>query len=78
MDSDNTAGALSDPDRLLTIDEVCGLTGISRRRFEEYRQWGGGPTFLRFGRRTVRYRARDVREWIDSHEVDAKQHAVNG
>ena len=52
-------------ERLLTREEVCDRFGIPKRFLELVSSRGEGPTVVRFGR-LVRYRAGDVRDWIES------------
>ncbi len=56
----------SDPDALLFTGEAAYLLGQSPRTLDEWRRSGAGPHFLRLGRvRAVRYRRRDLVEWMD-------------
>lgn len=48
---------------LLTTSRVSELTGIPARTFTNYRTRGGGPRFLRVGRR-VYYRPADIAAWL--------------
>lgn len=50
---------------LLTTRQVAHLLGLSHRSVEGLRLTGGGPPFVRLGRRAVRYRRRDVEAWIE-------------
>lgn len=50
-------------ERLLNEKEVAGLLGISTRSLQNYRVDGGGPEFIRIGRR-VAYEPAAVRCWI--------------
>jgi predicted DNA-binding transcriptional regulator AlpA len=51
-------------DRLLTIEEVTARFAIRPALLAQLRRVGGGPRFVRLGRRTIRYRAEDVRAWL--------------
>jgi predicted DNA-binding transcriptional regulator AlpA len=55
-----------DPDALLFQSEAAYLTGTSGRTLEAWRLHGGGPPFIALGRRAVRYRRRDLLEWIEA------------
>jgi len=66
--SDMQANEIS-PERLLTRDEVEAVFGISRRYLEVSAVRGDGPPMIRVGSRMVRYRVRDLHEWIDWHRV---------
>ncbi len=57
------------PDRLLSRNEVEALFGISRRYLEVSAVRGDGPPMIRVGSRMVRYRVRDLHEWIDANRV---------
>lgn len=43
--------------------EYCGL---SPRTFEKYRVIGGGPPFIRLGRRAIAYDTADLDSWMAS------------
>lgn len=55
----------SDPDRLLTSDEVANWLGIRRCTLEKARstRLGDFPPYIRVGR-TVRYQRIDVEQWL--------------
>jgi len=63
-----TAPSLGDdPDRLFTPAETAALLGIrSERTLRNWAAAGTGPKRLRIGGRHVRYRAADIREWLDT------------
>ena len=52
----------------LTADQVSQMTGFSPKALENYRSKRSGPPFLKVGH-SVRYRADDVRAWVESEEV---------
>jgi len=54
-----------DPEALLFQSEAAYLTAASTRTLEAWRLHGGGPPFISLGRRAVRYRRRDLLEWIE-------------
>lgn len=56
--------------RLLTPDEVSDYLGVPPGTLANWRYQGHGPAFVRLGRH-VRYRARDVDDWIDSRLTGA-------
>jgi len=56
---------LAEDDHLLTRDDVETRFGISRRYLEAAARRGDGPTVVRIGR-SVRYRVKDIRSWIDA------------
>ncbi|UGX97592.1 helix-turn-helix domain-containing protein [Bradyrhizobium barranii subsp. barranii] len=49
--------------KLLSLDEVVSVTGLSRSSLAKKRCDGTGPAFFKIGR-TVRYAAADVDAWI--------------
>lgn len=60
---------LSNPDRLLTMNELAEVTGVSTNTVRDWNLKGTGPRRLRVGK-YVRYRAADVKTWLDSQYVD--------
>ncbi len=52
-------------DSLLVTSEAAFLMGLSHRTLEALRLRGGGPPFVKVTSRAVRYRRRDVLEWIE-------------
>lgn len=57
---------MDDLDELLTGPEYARERRCSVRTIERERETGTGCRFIKFGR-SVRYRRRDVREFIDRH-----------
>lgn len=55
-------------DLLLNRRQVEERFGISVRFLEIAAVKGGGPIMIKVGR-SVRYRVRDIREWIESRRV---------
>lgn len=62
-------GPLADPDRLLDKEELAAELKVSPRTIEKWAELGKGPRRLRVGK-YVRYRAADVKTWLDSQYVD--------
>lgn len=58
-----------DPDRLLSVEELAAVVGIPVRSVRQWAVKGTGPRRLRVGK-YVRYKASDVRAWLDSQYVD--------
>ena len=54
--------------RLLDQAQAAELLQVSPRTLEGWRCRGGGPRFVRVGRR-VRYRLQDLRAWLDERTV---------
>lgn len=57
-----------DSDRLLSRTEVEEIFGISKRYLEVAAQRNEGPRRIQIGR-SVRYRVRDIRQWIENCTV---------
>ncbi|MET4739719.1 putative DNA-binding transcriptional regulator AlpA [Bradyrhizobium japonicum] len=49
--------------KLLSLDEVVSVTGLSRSSLAKKRCDGTGPAFFKLGR-TIKYAAADVDAWI--------------
>ncbi len=58
----------ADPDALLTESQASEFLQISVRTLQAWRLRGGGPSFVKCGR-SVRYRRRDVIQWMDHETV---------
>jgi predicted DNA-binding transcriptional regulator AlpA len=63
------------PDRRLSRAEIESTFGLSRRFLEVSAVRGGGPPMVKIGR-SVRYRAGDVRTWIEAGRVDSTSQGV--
>ena len=48
--------------------QAAAYTGLAAAYLEKLRSVGGGARFIRYGRRAVRYRKRDLDEWMTEHE----------
>jgi predicted DNA-binding transcriptional regulator AlpA len=60
------------PDRLLSRNEVEAEFGLSRR-FLELSAWrGDGPPLIRLGR-AVRYKRRDIADWINARRIEPER-----
>ena len=55
-----------DDSKLLTIDEVAGYLQMTPAALATLRYTGKGPRFLKLTGRLVRYRASDLKAWLDS------------
>lgn len=55
--------------RLLTTKEAAEYLGMSPRTLEGYRSRGGGPQFMRLGRRSVRYDPDALQQWATAQTV---------
>ena len=56
--------------------QCAAYTGLSPAYLEKLRCIGGGPRFLRYGRRAVRYAKGDVDVWMAAHAVNNTSQAA--
>jgi len=54
---------------LLTSREAAEFLRLEPRTLESWRGRGIGPKFLRYSARCVRYRLKDLQDWVDSRVV---------
>jgi predicted DNA-binding transcriptional regulator AlpA len=57
--------------RMLCTSEAAARCGCSVSTLEKHRLYGGGPTFIRLGRRVV-YDPDDLDAWLRSHRRISK------
>ena len=55
-------------ERLLTVDEVAGCLGISRRTFYRWRMLGIAPATVKLPGGGLRVRADVLAEWLEDRE----------
>ena len=55
---------MSQEQTLYTTKEAAKLLNISHRTLDQFRCKGGGPKFIKFGNRCVRYSYGDLTNWI--------------
>lgn len=58
-----------DVDRLINEREAAAYLGYSVRALQNWRVRGGGPRFVKVSRRSIRYRLRELNDWIEDHTV---------
>ena len=58
-----------EPD-LLTVKEAAALLRCSKSYLDKLRCVGGGPEFIRLGRRKILYRRPDLLMWAKSRRFD--------
>jgi predicted DNA-binding transcriptional regulator AlpA len=51
-------------ERLLTVEEYCEKTGLTRGQAANQRYLGTGPRFVRVTGKQIRYREGDVESWL--------------
>lgn len=64
-----TSAIEANPDRLINEQEAALLLGYSVRALQNWRVRGGGPAFVKVSARSIRYRRRDLLNWIESKTV---------
>jgi len=69
MSADTINGGMGNPDRLVNEREAADVLCYSVRALQNWRHRGGGPKFVRVSARSVRYRVRDLLDWIDARTV---------
>jgi predicted DNA-binding transcriptional regulator AlpA len=52
---------------LITQRQAADFLGCSPRSLEAWRLRGGGPRYVKLGRRCVRYLLSDLSDWVGSH-----------
>jgi predicted DNA-binding transcriptional regulator AlpA len=50
--------------------DLAQFLSVSPSTLERWRCRGGGPPFLKVGRRRIAYRAGSVRRWLEAQERD--------
>jgi predicted DNA-binding transcriptional regulator AlpA len=58
--------AESSQKRMLPAREAADLSGLSKSTLDKMRVFGGGPPYLKIGRRVV-YDPADLDQWLVSH-----------
>ena len=67
--TDKSAAAPAHQSELLSRDEIEAEFGLRRGWLEQLAHIGGGPAYLKLGRRMVRYRRSEIERWLTAHEV---------
>ena len=52
----------------LTINETAALLKVSTKTLQRWRVSGGGPRFVDYGCRFIRYRREEVERWMREQE----------
>lgn len=53
----------------LNTEQAAAYTGLAEKTLEGLRCRGGGPRFVRYGRKAVRYLVSDLDVWMSSRVV---------
>lgn len=56
-----------DPDELYVERQAAQFLKVSEKTLQYWRFTGSGPKFVRISKRCVRYRRRDLIDWIAQH-----------
>ena len=57
-------------------EQASIITGLAAATLESLRCKGGGPAFIKYGRRAVRYRVSDLDAWIAERMVASTSEAA--
>lgn len=71
MNTTDTAPA-GDPDyldRLMKEHEAADFLGYTARALQNWRVRGGGPVYIQGSARSIRYRRRDLIQWIEDRRT---------
>ena len=60
----------------LNTPQAAIYTGLAEKTLEGLRCRGGGPRFVRYGRKAVRYLIRDLDEWMSARVVGSTSEAI--
>ena len=60
----------------LNTEQASIYTGLAAATLEGLRCRGGGPRFVRYGRKAVRYLVRDLDEWMAARTVDSTSETI--
>lgn len=56
-------------DKLINEREAASFLGYSIRALQNWRYRGGGPRFVKVSARSVRYRLKDLIDWIEKKTI---------
>jgi predicted DNA-binding transcriptional regulator AlpA len=59
------------PHRIVRQRDAAIYVGLSESKLEKFRTTGGGPIFIRLGRRAIGYCLDDLDDWIEHRRVAA-------
>ncbi|MFT6558341.1 helix-turn-helix transcriptional regulator [Sneathiella sp.] len=66
MNTNNTPSQ----DRLMTEKEAAAFMGYTMRALQNWRLRGGGPNYVKVSSRSIRYRFRDINDWIEARIIN--------
>ena len=65
-------------DRLITERDAADFLGYTMRALQNWRVRGGGPTYVKVSTRSIRYRRRDLNDWVESKLAEHTTGATPG
>lgn len=54
---------------VLNPKEAADYLSVSQDRLQHWRTHGGGPPFIKWGPKTIRYRLCDLNRWLDEQPL---------
>lgn len=57
--------------KMLTAAQAAERVGLTTRTLCTYRKEGTGPSYVRYGTRTIKYPENELNEWIANRTVKA-------
>ena len=60
----------------LNTEQTSVYTGLAEATLEGLRSRGGGPRFIRYGRKAVRYLVADLDDWMAKRAVASTSEAI--
>lgn len=66
--SEADASMIDPGDIFYTQEQVSIMLGVATRTLKRWRLAGDGPRWHQYNHKTVRYRRRDVEEWLADRE----------
>ena len=66
-----------DLDQLMDERTAAGLLCYTVRALQNWRHRGGGPRFIKVSARSVRYRRRDLLEWVEARSVASTSQSIS-
>lgn len=59
-------------EKLLDTNELSIMLGVTVNTLQIWRHKGRGPKYIKLSRRAVRYKERDVKDWIQNSEIETE------
>jgi len=55
----------------LTTAQAAAVVGLRKNTLEKFRCFGGGPPYVKIGKKSVRYRRMDLESWLETQLVSS-------